>query len=227
MKQLTQSEIKKNGKSYKNISSPATSGTQKQITDLLLDGDTLKASTDNGKTYNELSSGSGTSVQPDYNQNDSTAADYIKNRPFYTPEQTKIYEKTFTTTAIEGKFEFGEDMEALAATTDSVVVVFGSVEYSCDVIFIDTNIWGVGNLALLNSGYDNRLPFAFVSGKNFLTNNIGITIVTQAPVENYRIKILTGSKKMPLKYLPVGAATIDFVYDSIDRAITAALNTEV
>ena len=28
--------------------------------------------------------GSGGGAQPDWNQNDETAADYIKNRPFYT-----------------------------------------------------------------------------------------------------------------------------------------------
>ena len=74
MKQLTQSEIKKNGKSYKNISSPATSGTQKQITDLLLDGDTLKASTDNGKTYKEVSSAGGGTDTGEYTNATPTPA---------------------------------------------------------------------------------------------------------------------------------------------------------
>lgn len=37
-----------------------------------------------GKEYKAIDgSGSGAGVQADYNQNDSTAADYIKNRPFY------------------------------------------------------------------------------------------------------------------------------------------------
>lgn len=51
MKQLTQSEFKKNGKIYKNISSPATSGTQTQVTDLVYDGGVLKLSTDGGSTF--------------------------------------------------------------------------------------------------------------------------------------------------------------------------------
>lgn len=51
MKQLTQSEFKKNGNIYKNISSPATSGTQTQVTDFVYDGGVLKLSTDGGSTF--------------------------------------------------------------------------------------------------------------------------------------------------------------------------------
>lgn len=54
MKQLTQSEFKKNGKIYKNISSPAPSGTQNQITDLIDDNGVLKQSTDGGSTFIEV-----------------------------------------------------------------------------------------------------------------------------------------------------------------------------
>ena len=38
--------------------------------------------------------GSTSQVQPDWNQNDSTAADYVKNRPFYTdnPVETEIFD---------------------------------------------------------------------------------------------------------------------------------------
>nr|DAI82534.1 MAG TPA: hypothetical protein [Caudoviricetes sp.] len=51
MKQLTQSEIRKNGKVYKNVSSPATEGTMKQVTDIVEKDGTFSISTDEGKTY--------------------------------------------------------------------------------------------------------------------------------------------------------------------------------
>ena len=51
MKQLLQSEFNKGGKTYKNVSSPTTSGTQTQITNIVLDGGVLKLSTDNGTTF--------------------------------------------------------------------------------------------------------------------------------------------------------------------------------
>ena len=35
-----------------------------------------------------VSAGGGDVTTPDWNQNDATASDYIKNRPFYTGDQT-------------------------------------------------------------------------------------------------------------------------------------------
>ena len=37
---------------------------------------------EDGKTLS-VSGGGGGGVQPDWNQNDETAADYVKNKPFY------------------------------------------------------------------------------------------------------------------------------------------------
>ena len=51
MKQLTQSEVRKNGKVYKNVSSPATEGVMKQVTDIVEKDGTFSISTDGGKTY--------------------------------------------------------------------------------------------------------------------------------------------------------------------------------
>lgn len=63
MKQLTQSEFKKNGKIYKNISSPATSGTQTQVTDLVYDGGELKLSTDGGSTFVDVKTKQGNDLE--------------------------------------------------------------------------------------------------------------------------------------------------------------------
>ena len=54
MKQLLQSEFNKGGKIYKNISSPETSGTQSQVTTIILDGSVLKISKDNGATFLDI-----------------------------------------------------------------------------------------------------------------------------------------------------------------------------
>lgn len=63
MKQLTQSEFKRNGKIYKNISSPATSGTQNQITDFVVDNGILKQSTDGGSTFVDVKTKQGNDLQ--------------------------------------------------------------------------------------------------------------------------------------------------------------------
>ena len=54
MKQLLQSEFNKGGKTYKNVSSPETSGTQSQVTTIILDGSVLKISKDNGATFLDI-----------------------------------------------------------------------------------------------------------------------------------------------------------------------------
>ena len=54
MKQLLQSEFNKGGKTYKNVSSPETSGNQSQVTTIILDGSVLKISKDNGATFLDI-----------------------------------------------------------------------------------------------------------------------------------------------------------------------------
>lgn len=81
-------------------------------------------------------------LQPDYNQNDSTARDYIKNRPFYEEliEGEVVYEKTFTPTEItlEGNYKFYQfvdnDTDFEIKAGDIYEVTFNGVKY-LDSIF--------------------------------------------------------------------------------------------
>ena len=56
-----------------------------------------------------IESGAGSSVQSDWNQNDATAADYVKNRPFYTgdPVETVLVEESTVTFADVDDFYLG------------------------------------------------------------------------------------------------------------------------
>ena len=65
MKQLLQSEFNKGGKIYKNISSPETSGTQTQVTNIILSNNLLKLSTDNGATFIDVATQQGNSNKSD------------------------------------------------------------------------------------------------------------------------------------------------------------------
>lgn len=65
MKQLLQSEFNKGGKIYKNISSPETSGTQTQVTNINLSNNLLKLSTDNGATFIDVATQQGNSNKSD------------------------------------------------------------------------------------------------------------------------------------------------------------------
>lgn len=77
--------------------------------------------------------------QPDYNQNDSAAADYIKNRPFYEETKTALAEVFSETLAFEWNAEAnagssvsefaGASMKGVAVG-ESVMVIFNGVEYN-------------------------------------------------------------------------------------------------
>lgn len=93
-----------------------------------------------GKEYKAIDgSGSGAGVQPDYNQNDSAAADYIKNRPFYEETKTGLTEVFNETLAFEWDTEVnlnfsvsefaGAPMKGVAVG-ESVTVIFNGVEYN-------------------------------------------------------------------------------------------------
>lgn len=94
-----------------------------------------------GKEYKAIDgSGSGAGVQSDYNQNDSAAADYIKNRPFYEETKTGLAEVFNETLAFEwdetsnsglgGKeYEGGNPMGKISVGT-AMTVIFNGVEYS-------------------------------------------------------------------------------------------------
>ena len=93
-------------------------------------------------------------VQPDWNQNDDTAADYVKNRPFYkeTLESVPLYEM-----AVELSLR-GDDIVPFYSTNeihnkitsaDKYLVRFDGVDYTCTAVKLN-NGYGLGNLSLLN-----------------------------------------------------------------------------
>lgn len=126
--------------------------------------------------------------QPDWNQNDSTAMDYIKNRPFYAgdPVKTEIIPETVVTFS---------DMDGMMAATwpesfDSVegqtyVISWDGTDYVCSgILFNDVPI--LGNLGCLGAGSDTGEPFIFlyqgqwlvVSTESATEHVIGIKTVT-------------------------------------------------
>jgi hypothetical protein len=97
-----------------------------------------------------------------WNQNDETALDYVKNRTHYTEiDEIVVLEKTtFTDVSIEGEAEFTSAIALEKGQT--YAVTWNGVEYVCTAaIFEDEAIW-FGNPIVFGSG-DNGIPF-FVVG---------------------------------------------------------------
>lgn len=104
-------------------------------------------------------------VQSDWNQNDSTAADYVKNRPFYTGDPVKTVIIPETTVA------FSEMSGVMAAVwPESFDLVDGQIytiswdgtDYVCTGILFN-NVPVLGNLALLGVGENTGEPFLFMN----------------------------------------------------------------
>ena len=111
----------------------------------------------------------GSTTQPDWNQNDDTQPDYVKNRPFYTgdPVETVLVEETTLPFEDSGEgFYMGGLQSTIEATLGEIYKVsWDSVTYECTCIsFNDMPV--IGNLSIAGFGSDSGEPFLIVIGDN-------------------------------------------------------------
>ena len=183
--------------------------------------------------YHELRSGI-----PNYNQNDSTAADYIKNRPFYTETEEKtvqIVSGTYTGVTEEGTALYSTDFPVTAlliADSHATIKTSQGVEETKVVKSLgNTGVIYIGNASLLNNEFPN-------TGETYLfytAAEVGqlsglfaqTTPFTDMKIEVSQVQIKETIVKMPSKYLPDEAATKSDVAVAIEEAITTTLNTDV
>ncbi len=141
-------------------------------------------------------------VQHDWNQNDSTAADYIKNRPFYTgdPVETVVVEaNTISFATGEGGMYMGRLESTFSATVGETYKVSwdGTVYESACVGFSDTTM--IGNLSIVGAGSDTGEPFLMA-----VYNGQGIEIFTADTSASHTFSISVTAApivKIPAKYI--------------------------
>lgn len=143
-------------------------------------------------------------VQSDWNQNDETATDYVKNRPFYTGESvfTEIIpEHTYTLSPV-GRFTIYEDGSgaypySLEVDKDYTVVYNGTTyELASNTL---EGFTYVGDASSLTTGAEPSVPFAIITGMGILqimdyTGNTEVTFKISA----FKAEI----KKIDTKYIP-------------------------
>ena len=168
-------------------------------------------------------------VQPDWNQNDSTAPDYVKNRPFYTgdPVETVLVEEsTVSFVTAEGLYaaEFPSTFEATVGVT--YTVTWDGTAYECTCVDFDGSLI-IGNLSIINRGSDTGEPF--VMG---VYNGDGITIITEDTSASHTFSIsglVQEVVKLDKKYLPQNLATkseVEAAQTTADNAQTIANNAQ-
>ena len=141
---------------------------------------------------------------PDWNQNDSTAADYVKNRPFYTgdPVETVLVEEsTVAFTENSGLYiaQFPSTFEATVGETYKVS--WDGTMYECVCAYYNGfNV--IGNLSIIGSGSgsDTGEPFLML-----VENGNGIQIGTTNSSSSHTFSIsgmVAQVVKIDPKYLP-------------------------
>ena len=146
-------------------------------------------------------------VQPDWNQNDSAAADYVKNRPFYIGnrvENVLVEESAVPFAENRGLYmaEFSSNFEATVGETYKVSWD-GAVYESACVDFDGMTI--IGNLSLMGYGSDTGEPFIMS-----VKNGLGFVIATADTSSSHTISIsryIESVVKINPKYLPIASET--------------------
>lgn len=132
----------------------------------------------------------GGGTQPDWNQNDPTKADYVKNRPFWAddPVETVLFDGTIVTvdgwTNDDLPFVVTEYMEYTVTFNGAVYESVG-VKYKGFVYVGNPAIW-IGDLSL-----DNGLPFAIGEGYDGEHSVVGVTICG----DSHTLKIVEKTRK--------------------------------
>ena len=142
-------------------------------------------------------------VQPDWNQNDDTQPDYVKNRPFYTgdPVETVLVEEsTATFTENNGLYiaEFPSTFEATVGETYKVY--WDGAAYECTCVLIK-GLPSIGNPSIIGGGSDTGEPF--IMG---VLNGERISILTADTSASHTVSIsgmVAPVVKIDSKYLPM------------------------
>ena len=180
--------------------------------------DTGRLKIGNGQTaWNDLEylspqSGAGGGVQPDWNQNDNTQPDYVKNRPFYTgdPVETVLVEESTVSFASANGMHMAEFSSTFAATVGETYKVYwdGAV-YECTCVSFE-NTPVIGNLSITGAGSDTGEPFLMA-----VNNGVQISIIEADASTSHTFSISQYSAgevvKIDRKYLPKAAF---ITYDS-------------
>ena len=107
------------------------------------------------------SSGGGGGVQPDWNQNNDTAADYIKNRPFYTgdPVETVFVEESTVSFSGSGGMYSAQIQSNFEATAgETYKVSWDGAVYERVCVNFGNSLF-IGNLSIMGAGSDTGEPF--------------------------------------------------------------------
>lgn len=144
-------------------------------------------------------------VQSDWNQNDETAVDYVKNRPFYTgsPVETVFVEESTVKFTSQGGFytaSFPSSFNAEFGQTYKIS--WDGIIYTCACESFN-NLPVIGNLSIVGAGTDTGEPFLIFNQSGLQKN--GWACGTTDTSDSHTISISGFAQeivKIDEKYLP-------------------------
>ena len=180
------------------------------------------------KLYDLLSAMCGKIKKPDWNQNDSSAPDYVKNRTHWKEivETPILAEQT-----ISGQAQVTLE-NAFHAEGDDCIVVWDGVEYNQKVKAIGASGLAVGNVSIAGAGEDTGEPFVVASVQ--IGGGVS-TIVAAKDGGEHVVKVVwlqNTYHKIPSEYLDdrvynytTDITSVDDFYAELKK-IENAMNTE-
>ena len=146
-------------------------------------------------------------VQPDWNQNDSTAADYVKNRPFYTgsPVETVLVEESTVSFAAAHGVYMGQLKSTFSATVgETYKVSWDGTVYECTCADF-SGMTVIGNLSISGSGSDTGEPFLMnvENGQGTEIYTVDTSASHTLSISGFALEVV----KIDEKYLPDTIAT--------------------
>ena len=170
----------------------------------------------------------GSATQPDWNQNDDTQPDYVKNRPFYTGDPVETVPVEESTVAFadigQGLYEAEFETTFVATVGETYKVSWDGAVYECTCeVFNDLSV--IGNLSIVGEGADSGEPFVMAE-----FNGRGATIYTADTSASHTFSI--SGRTIPVvkideNYLPDTVATksdVEVVESTANNAQTTANN---
>ena len=160
----------------------------------------------------QVVTGGNVGVQSDWNQNDETQPDYVKNRPFYTgdPVETVLVEEsTASFTESDGGYMAEFQSTFVATVGETYSVSWDGTAYECTCVF-SNNMPAIGNLSISGAGSDTGEPFfmAFPDGNDILIGTADASAAHTFSISQYSAGEVV---KIDRKYLPKAAF---ITYDS-------------
>ena len=145
----------------------------------------------------------GSTTQPDWNQDDDTQPDYVKNRPFYTgdPVETVLVEEITVPFSDSGDGLYIGQIESTFSVTvgETYKVSWDGSTYECTCTDIEAAL-ALGNLSIAGAGSDTGEPFIICY------NNEGVLAAATDTSASHTISIssiVSPVVKIDRKYLPI------------------------